>query len=320
MTNPQCVFHNVTERDMDLLFMEAFVCDPDFASLFIEKLSIPKPYSIESVERSKVDKDLGESDLTVVYQSGDQKRALLIEDKIDAIAMPEQHARYIKRGEKGVTAGEYSAYDVFILCPEKYRETNDEAAKYEYFVSYEECREYFAKKKDSLSQIHHQQISQALDTARSEYKVDINEIAVDSLRKYVAYQKAYFPTLDSRNNVKNQKVNGWWTHFGTKVKGVYILHKTFEGYVDLTISNTADKLDEFTIAEKWLRDSGHNKITVVQTGKSVAFRINVPSITMKEPFETWNTYDLNECFAAIQELTDLANMFSVINKIVTPKE
>ena len=83
MTTTTCVFHNVTERDMDLLFMEAFVCDPDFASLFIEKLSIPKPYSIESVERSKVDKDLGESDLTVVYQSGDQKRALLIEDKID---------------------------------------------------------------------------------------------------------------------------------------------------------------------------------------------------------------------------------------------
>ena len=320
MANLQCVFHNVTERDMDLLFMEAFVCDADFAALFIGKLPVSQPCSILSVERSRVDKDLGESDLTVVYQCGEQKRALLIEDKIDAVAMPDQHARYIKRGDKGVMAGEYAAYDVFILCPEKYRETNDEASKYEYFVSYEECRDYFARKTDALSKIHLQQIIQALDTARSEYKVDINEIAVDSLRKYVAYQKAYFPTLDSRNNVKNQKVNGWWTHFGTKVKGVYILHKTFEGYVDLTISNTADKLDEFTIAEKWLRDSGHNKITVVQTGKSAAFRINVPSITMKEPFETWNTHDLNECFEAIQELTDLANMFSVINKIVTRKD
>ena len=32
-----CKYRDVSERDMDLLFMEAFVTDPDFSKLFLEK-------------------------------------------------------------------------------------------------------------------------------------------------------------------------------------------------------------------------------------------------------------------------------------------
>lgn len=35
---PICRYRNVSERDMDLLFMEAFATDPGFLSLFVDKI------------------------------------------------------------------------------------------------------------------------------------------------------------------------------------------------------------------------------------------------------------------------------------------
>ncbi len=208
MNTPICKYRNVSERDMDLLFMEAFATDIGFSSLFLNKTALAgKPCKVVHAERSKLDNGLGESDLTVIYEIDGNRHALLIENKIDAIAMPDQHGRYVKRGGKGVENGEYIDFSIFILCPEKYRQNNEEAAKYEHFVSYEECREYFATHDDTYSNLRYQQINQALETVKPEYKVDINEIAVDSFQKYAAYQKANFPRLRLGNHAESKKVN-----------------------------------------------------------------------------------------------------------------
>lgn len=318
---PICKYRNVSERDMDLLFMEAFATDPSFPSLFIGKTeNAGKAYDIISAERSKVDSGLGESDITVIYEVEGTLYVLLIEDKIDAIAMPDQHDRYVKRGQKGIANGEYSAFDIFILCPERYRQTNEEASKYEHFVSYEECRDYFAEREDAHSRLWYQQISQALETVKAEYKVDINEIAVDSFQKYAAYQKAYFSRLKLQNKPESQKVNGWWPHYLVGTPGMYILHKTDRDCVDLTISGAADKMAELAVILKWLHDGGHDRITLEKTGKSAAFRIKTPPIKMGKPFDTWKMGDLDACFEAIQELTDLAAMFAVINNVIFRRE
>ena len=116
--------------------------------------------------------------------------------------------------------------NVFIVCPLKYRETNEEAKEYEHFVSYEKCRDYFASMPDAHNQYRYQQISQAIETMKAEYKVDINEIAVDSFQKYAAYQRAYYPRLILQNHAESKKVNGWWPAFKVGVRGMYILHKT----------------------------------------------------------------------------------------------
>ncbi len=318
MTMPICKYRNVSERDMDLLFMEAFATDPDFCRLFIDKTeNAGKEFVTISAERSKIDSGLGESDITVIYETDGTLHALLIEDKIDAIAMPNQHERYIKRGQKGKENGEYDAFDIFIVCPKKYRETNEEAAKYELFVSYEECRDYFASRSDTHSKHRFQQISQAIETMKAEYKVDINEIAVDSFKKYLAYQEIHFPRLKSLNNVNKKTINGWWPFFATGISpNIYIIHKTNKSYVDLTINNAGDRIAVLSTIEKWLHESGHERIRLAKTGKSAAFRINVPAINMGKPFENWKMGDLDACFEAIQELADLAAMFAVINEVI----
>lgn len=201
-------------------------------------------------------------------------------------------------------------------CPEHYRETNEEAAKNEYFVSYEECRDYFSSKEDVYSQLRYQQIEQALNTAKTAYRVDINEVAVNSFQKYRAYQEAYYPRLKSMTKTDSGNVNGWWPMYSVGVKEMYIIHKTNFDCVDLTINRASDRIPELQIIEKWLHDSGHKHITLVQMGKSAAFRIKTPPISMSEPFETWKMGNLNGCLDAIQELSDLANMFTVINRII----
>ena len=314
---PICKYRNVSERDMDLLFIEAFVTDPEFLSLFTEKINYEgKLCTVVHAERSKIDYGLGESDITVIFDVDGTQNALLIENKIDAIAMPDQHGRYIKRGEKGVQSGEYSKYFEFILCPIRYKKSNEEAKKYRYYVSYEECRDYFDSRVDIHNRQRYQQICQALKTMKSEYKVDINEIAVDSFQKYRSYQEAYYPRLKLINKVDSKKVNGWWPSYSVGVKGMYILHKTNFNCVDLTINGAADRVVELQIIEKWLHEGGHTSIVLVKTGKSAAFRINTPEIKMSIPFEAWKIGDLNGCFDAIQELSDLASMFAVIDNVI----
>lgn len=63
-------FGTVSERDMDILFMNAFSSDPAFLQMFIDKTDLPKSkYSVEEIELSKSDKD-GESDMIVIIEGG----------------------------------------------------------------------------------------------------------------------------------------------------------------------------------------------------------------------------------------------------------
>ena len=136
--NPICKFSDVLERNMDLLFLEEFVSSPEFLEIFISKINITKAQVLE-IEHSKVHSEFGESDMTVIIETNGKRHGLLIEDKIDAIAMPEQYDRYVIRGNIGIENGDYESFDVFIVAPKKYLNENNEAQKYPNKVTYEEC-------------------------------------------------------------------------------------------------------------------------------------------------------------------------------------
>ena len=102
-------FRDILEHDMDMLFLEEFACSNAFCKIFLDKIGISKA-EVCLTWQSKTDEQLGESDMTVIFDCNGRKVALLIEDKIDAIAMPEQPARYVLRGDKGICNGEYDEY------------------------------------------------------------------------------------------------------------------------------------------------------------------------------------------------------------------
>ena len=308
-------FNNtLSERDMDLLFAESILTDPGFCRLLLNKTDLKgRAFQILSAELSKMDSDLGESDITVAIDVDGIRYGLLIEDKIDAIAMPEQHDRYIKQGEKGVKAGEYDDFRVFLFCPEKYYRNNDEAKLYEHLLTYEECKEYFDSKNDLSSIFRSQQLDQAITKAKKPPANNIDEKANAFLKQYIRYQKEHYPLLDL--STKEDK-NGWWTDFRTELGSVYLTHKIQQGYVDLTIPKASDKIDQVRVIAEWARQHKIPGATVVKAKKSAMIRIHVPKIDIEKGFEFVDRDELNQCFDVIKELTDFANIVALTSSII----
>lgn len=236
-----CSFNAVHERDMDILFLESLASDAGFVNLVLGKSKFcGKEFQVLSAALSKTETDLGETDICVVLLIEDIRVGFLIEDKVDAIAMPDQYIRYRKRGEIAVARGDFDAYEVFIFCPQRYYKNNAEAKKYDHFVSYEEIKAYFDSKNDMISNVRSQQLAQAIERAKKPPEVNVDEAANLFFNKYKAYQKEYYPDLDLRTS---EKSNGWWPHYSSRLGDVYIYHKRPEGFVDLTFPNAADKMD-----------------------------------------------------------------------------
>ncbi|MBQ6655023.1 MAG: hypothetical protein IJM79_05810 [Erysipelotrichaceae bacterium] len=300
---------------MDLLFAEAALTDPGFGRLLIDKTDLAgKPFTVTAAELSKSDSKLGESDITLIMDINGVRHGFLIEDKIDAIAMPSQHDRYVSRGKKGIRSGDYESFRIFIICPRKYAESDEEANLYEHILTYEECRDYFAGNSDPLSCLRSRQLDQAISKAKKPPTGQIDEKANEFLRQYISYQKEHYPFLDLSTG---EDRNGWWTQYRTELGSVYINHKMREGHVDLTFPKAADKSNQARIIADWIRDHGVAETSVVKTKKSVMIRVNVPRLDIQKGLEAVNRDELDQCFQIISRLADFANMIAMTASIVS---
>ncbi|MBR2760903.1 MAG: hypothetical protein IKD66_07015 [Solobacterium sp.] len=298
---------------MDMLVVQSVLTDPDFCTLLTNKTDLKgKSIKVLSAEISKSDSDLGESDITVVIDAEGKSYGFLIEDKIDAIAMPEQHSRYVKRGEKGVTEGAYDEYRIFIFCPEKYYRNNDEAKLYEHLITYEECKDYFDGKNDLISDFRSEQIRQAIIKAKKPATNYVNEKANAFLKQYICYQKECYPFLDI---VTKETRNGWWIDYRTELGSVYVTHKVQKGYVDMTFPKASEKTDRLKSAAEWAKNHKIPNSAVIKTKKSAMIRTYVPELDIMRGFESVDKEDLNQCFEAINELIDFANIVELMRRI-----
>lgn len=269
------------------------------------------------IQLSKSDND-GESDITVIIQADNKKIGLLIEDKINAVAMDEQCNRYTIRGNKGKKNKEYDDFYVFIVAPQKYYESNEEAKKYDHYVSYEECKSYLETKDDVLSGIWKQQIEQAIEKGKKQSNVTYNPKRMEFLKKYIEYQKKYFKDeLDIANNPDNEGAGGW-VHFRVRLNNAYILHKAERGFMDLTFSGTAEKKSSiFEFMESRIHELGFKDVKCYVTGKAMAYRINVPIIDFEKPFDDCDKAELTTCLEAAKKLTELAKIISYFGELAS---
>ena len=111
-------FPQIEERDLDMLFIRSFGSCPGFSELFLKPLGWSGAV-VTQVFHSVMDPQFGESDIVVLLEKDGHRYALLIENKVNAEAMPEQCLRYHKRGEQGMAQGEYQEYAVFMTAPQK---------------------------------------------------------------------------------------------------------------------------------------------------------------------------------------------------------
>ena len=215
----------------------------------------------------------GETDVLVVYESAYVGRvAILIENKIRAGFQKEQSERYRIRGE----AGKLKQWDLFWTCliaPDGYAAGN---CGFDTRVSITTLAEFF-NGEDARSRFKAGVLKQVA-LRFEETGLQIKDEAVSQFRAYYASEAETFFALGEVDWPKPR--DAWWgdTWFNFRGGGLpkksEIIYKASPGFVDLTFRNT--KVE----ALKELLSSCQNNagLTVVQTGKSASFRLQLEGI------------------------------------------
>ena len=294
-------FSSIAEQSMDMLFLEEFIESPDFAQIFFSKIdpncSDFNRYKVESVHQSLTDPQLGESDMTVIFEGPERKKlALLIEDKIDAIAQPEQYERYHKRGEKWKANNENNQYYVFLIAPQKYIDKHASIDGYDYTVSYEECLDYLKQKSGERYLFKQEMLHRAISEGGSGYSKRKDDIATQFWKEFRALKESISmtPVLPDRYTDEKSYQGDWPSYRSSYIsvpKGrVYIQHKMDRGLIDLTFVSTGKLYSEF---EQIIRPSldafrvdypGFNiSICKTENGNSIVVRRKVIPLNFQKP-------------------------------------
>ena len=139
--NETLMFECIQERDIDLLLMEEWCVNADFAKFFLGKiLSAKFDISDRTAWHSITDDAYGESDVVLTFHSGEQRIAVLVEDKIDAAPQPDQAKRYQLRADKMKSSGEFDQIYICIVAPEHYLKNDTE--EYPNRISYETLADF----------------------------------------------------------------------------------------------------------------------------------------------------------------------------------
>jgi hypothetical protein len=226
------------------------------------------------------DPALGESDLITIYDNG---LALLIENKIDAIAQPEQGMRYKARGAKGIEKGLWKSFVTCMIAPKLYLQKTQDAVVYDAVLSYEEISRWFSSKEktDRRSAYRSYLINEAIEQNRRGYKVNPDARVTEFWSKYWDIASQQYPELEMKKpGIKPS--NADWLEFRPPALGkcISIVHKLDRGDVDLQVAGAAEKIDAL---QALVSDMG---IEVSKAGKSAAIRLKVGPIDRFASFES----------------------------------
>ncbi len=240
-TNVKYDFKDVRERDMDFMIMEEFGASQEFADIFLSKVG-KAGARVTYIYHSKYDKYMGESDMIVITEYEGRHHALLIEDKIDADAMPCQSSRYHERAKEDVFKGLYDSYDIFITAPKGYLISNEEAKLYPNNVSYEEIEQYMLHKSEEKYKFKLQMISLALHRQQRGYEPIEHKRVASFWDEYVKVMNEKYPHFKCTNADKTHCSNSHWPNFRVSLPNAKIVHKARQGYVDLQFEKMGSQL------------------------------------------------------------------------------
>ena len=161
----------VAERDIDLLFIEELSISKSFRSWIYGMVWETNNHDLPFLGawHSLIHPEYGESDIPAIFKdSHDHKTAILIENKIDALAQPNQAARYRSRGDAGIEKAWWHKYRTCIIAPEAYLNSNTEAEHYDVRISYESVKSW---------------VWQGSPDIRNRYRAEVMENAIVQSRR-----------------------------------------------------------------------------------------------------------------------------------------
>lgn len=285
------VLKSAFERDIDLVLVRAFYEYNDAAKLFLQDGD-----EILEIRHSAMELH-GESDLQIIVNRDQKRHAILIEDKIDAPAQPNQYERYCERGNRGVEEGHWSDFTVFISAPKNYIEHDHEAQKYPNRVFYEEIQSKLTE--DPVSSAI---MEMALKRAAGVLPNVVDESVTAFWDAYYDYYECNASHLMLHVNRGPKGPNATWPDFKTVLKGAKILHKSELGCVDLQFRGAAEQIDQLRGSLKGVLAPN---MIICKVGNSAAVRIRVPVMDFSKEFACYQK-EIVKVFSSINQLNDLA--------------
>lgn len=294
-------FEKILERDIDLLIINKFINDSKVLDFFLNKIDL-NGYKVINLEHSHMDIELGESDITAIVEKENHKVAILIEDKIDAIAMDLQPERYEKRGIKGIDDKIYDDYRIFIIAPKKYLDNNAQAKKYPNKISYEELINVMNEDQYAVSLL-----SKAIEEKENGYTAIEDKMVTNFWNRYYDFIKTNYPSININEIAGPRGSRAVWPELHTNNSKVKVMHKSDRGYMDLTFNNMGDNIDIFN---KYVPSDIISEYEIVKTGKSISIRLHVPILIFKNEFDDYIS-EMHECMKSAMTLYDLLSRIDV---------
>jgi len=293
---------SVAERDVDLLLMEEFHITPGFATWFAERVALGPAAIFDGAWHSLSDQD-GETDLLLRVRIASERVAVLIENKIAASEQSEQDRRYHLRGLRSQEAGRFDRFVTCICAPQAYLDGLSAASAYEYQVSYEAIRDWFAVQEGPRAIWRHAIVKEAIDQGRRGYVMKIHAGKSDFHQGYWEYLQLHHPALLMRKPAKKGAKSDW-VFFKTIdfPKGVTLVHKNDQACLDLQFERTLA-----TDLAKLRQPEWPEGVRVLQRKKSAALSLRVPRCDVDLPVEG-QTDKIEAALAAAYELARLARI------------
>lgn len=118
-----CGTAKFVERDIDMLLAEELRVNPDFCEWIMGRFKVSRTLSFPALSTDvSVIAGGGEADVAATFQaSGNSQHRLFVVNRIDAVLLPEQLERYIRRGEEEAMRQIVSGYSILFCTPSCYR-------------------------------------------------------------------------------------------------------------------------------------------------------------------------------------------------------
>lgn len=271
----------VSERDLDLFLLEEVVASDAFRSWFVSRIDLDPTAELIRAGRS-VTTSTGESDLEFTYEDSDGRTIrVLVENKVDAMFQHRQPERYAERAEAYVQAGECDEAKTVLFAPDVYSSDN---AGFDYRITYEDVRKLLESRPNSSSRYAYKLalLEAAIHRGTSGWTLEPDEAVTNFWDEYWKRASSLAPQLRmAKPGAK--PATSTFVRFNPAAlpPGITLIHKFAHGNVDLQFSGLAARASEFHRRYSGLLDDG---MAIAEAGKSLAVRIEVPTVQPETPF------------------------------------
>lgn len=288
MSDENIPLEAVQERDVDLLILEEFHASEAFQLWFLRQADVQNPERLRfsGAWHSVTHPQFGESDLEAEFvDAGGSKVRFLIENKVDALFMPDQAQRYRKRGQEYVDRGACRSFSTILIGPSVYVGDHAQREHFDRVLLYEDLLAWF-RGQTSLGRratFKARILAQAVEEARRGYQPVYHDGATAFWRDYWAYSAEHAKELEMKEPGPKPAGSSFVVFKPSSLPdGVQIVHKLDHGNADLEIAGQGNRVAE--LKSRYDSDLEPDML-ITRANKSAVVRIRVPKVLPTERFQ-----------------------------------